>query len=610
MRVCYVPNDQDAPGFYRCLSPARQLKLNGHIVRLPNAERKEMPDGSTKIIYDIILDPPLPFADVWVLQQRKERWWGDFGVNKLREYGVISVSDVDDNYMELPAWNPAFWGTHPYRDLKTNVVSNRATRRARAKQYGIDPKASNNVNRQNMVRCFQVSDALTVSTPYLKDLHAEHNANIRVIRNFVDWDIWEDIKPQYEHHRHRTRIGYLGVFNFREGDLKVIRDVVPKFLKKHPEVDFVANSKEVHDFLDVPARQRITIKEYIFHPQGTKNYPVGRKTAVMDIGLVPLEMNGLNQGKSHLKGMEYNAAGIPFIASPTESYKDYWLDKGSSVDSNGVLAYTEQEWMDWMHALVVNDQLRRGMGQRGRSKAKQHSIQNHWHEYTDFYAELLGDEYTKAARGAIVRGAVQKVSELSSFLRFVGERGLPIQTVVEVGSARGGTFWALSQVADDDALLVSIDIPAGSPLDMRDGKDVYKGRDRQRFRNFIRADQSCYLIDGNSQLIETKINLMQRLTKAGVQLPIDVLFIDADHRYEGVKRDYELYAPLVREGGIIGFHDVVEQNDERSGVHHLWEELKRKHPDTHYEWFGKDDWGFGQWGAIGMLVKEESLVTA
>jgi hypothetical protein len=38
--------------------------------------------------------------------------------------------------------------------------------------------------------------------------------------------------------------------------------------------------------------------------------------------------------------------------------------------------------------------------------------------------------------------------------------------------------------------------------------------------------------------------------------PIDMLFIDGDHTYEGVKADYELYGPLVREGGLVGFHDI------------------------------------------------------
>ena len=39
--------------------------------------------------------------------------------------------------------------------------------------------------------------------------------------------------------------------------------------------------------------------------------------------------------------------------------------------------------------------------------------------------------------------------------------------------------------------------------------------------------------------------------------PIDVLFIDGDHSYEGVLTDWLLYNPLVRKGGIVAFHDVL-----------------------------------------------------
>jgi predicted O-methyltransferase YrrM len=36
---------------------------------------------------------------------------------------------------------------------------------------------------------------------------------------------------------------------------------------------------------------------------------------------------------------------------------------------------------------------------------------------------------------------------------------------------------------------------------------------------------------------------------------IDFLFIDADHSYDGCKRDWDLYAPLLRPGSIVIFHD-------------------------------------------------------
>ena len=42
--------------------------------------------------------------------------------------------------------------------------------------------------------------------------------------------------------------------------------------------------------------------------------------------------------------------------------------------------------------------------------------------------------------------------------------------------------------------------------------------------------------------------------------PFDFCFIDGDHAYESCKQDWENYSPMVRPGGLVGFHDVGESN--------------------------------------------------
>jgi predicted O-methyltransferase YrrM len=37
--------------------------------------------------------------------------------------------------------------------------------------------------------------------------------------------------------------------------------------------------------------------------------------------------------------------------------------------------------------------------------------------------------------------------------------------------------------------------------------------------------------------------------------PIDLLFVDGDHSYIGVKTDWDLYFPLLKKGSIVIFHD-------------------------------------------------------
>ena len=70
-------------------------------------------------------------------------------------------------------------------------------------------------------------------------------------------------------------------------------------------------------------------------------------------------------------------------------------------------------------------------------------------------------------------------------------------------------------------------------------------------------------IIGNSHEGETLKKIPQK--------EYDILLIDGDHSYEGVKQDFEMYAPLVKKGGLIFFHDIINQN---CGVPKFWNELR------------------------------------
>lgn len=52
----------------------------------------------------------------------------------------------------------------------------------------------------------------------------------------------------------------------------------------------------------------------------------------------------------------------------------------------------------------------------------------------------------------------------------------------------------------------------------------------------------------------------------------DVIFIDADHSYEGVKKDYENSLKVINKGGYIIFHDINSANCE--GVVKIWNDNK------------------------------------
>jgi len=72
-------------------------------------------------------------------------------------------------------------------------------------------------------------------------------------------------------------------------------------------------------------------------------------------------------------------------------------------------------------------------------------------------------------------------------------------------------------------------------------------------------------IQGNTRDPWTLGTLKKRLDGRA----INILFIDADHHYEAVKKDFELYAPLCAD--IVAIHDIVTKS---AGVHRFWDELR------------------------------------
>jgi cephalosporin hydroxylase len=123
------------------------------------------------------------------------------------------------------------------------------------------------------------------------------------------------------------------------------------------------------------------------------------------------------------------------------------------------------------------------------------------------------------------------------------------KVVLEIGTARGGTLFLFSYIAHEEATLISVDLY----------QTVEK---RILFRYIKKGKQKIYLIQGDSHNIET-LRKIEGILKGR---KVDFLFIDADHSYEGVKKDFEMYSPLVRKGGIIAFHDIIPDYYTRYGI--------------------------------------------
>ncbi|MEO8662678.1 MAG: class I SAM-dependent methyltransferase [Bryobacteraceae bacterium] len=166
------------------------------------------------------------------------------------------------------------------------------------------------------------------------------------------------------------------------------------------------------------------------------------------------------------------------------------------------------------------------------------------------------------------------------------------ETIVEIGTSRGGTLFMLCRLAPASATIVSVDMPGAG------FGEAYTNDHVQLFKLFPRAGQTLHILSADSHSVETVAKVREALGGR----PIDLLFIDGDHSYEGVRKDFEMYAPLVRPEGLIAFHDIADSTKfPDCVVKRYWDDIKSDY--RHREIIEDSKQG---WAGIGVLWKDSS----
>lgn len=107
-----------------------------------------------------------------------------------------------------------------------------------------------------------------------------------------------------------------------------------------------------------------------------------------------------------------------------------------------------------------------------------------------------------------------------------------VNSILEIGVASGGTTFVLNHYFKPEKIVL-IDDDNHPKRFLR--PDILKDVPRQE-------------IIGNSRSSEVI---------AQVTGPFDLLIIDGDHSYEGVKADIDNYLPMLRKGGFLVLHDTI-----------------------------------------------------
>lgn len=318
---------QTVPGgctYYRCLLPMRSLGVEDQVIGRPawtgqHGFGVQIPGNRARMDFDVV-----------VLKLLWDRSLA-YQIKVAKSLGQRVVIDVDDLYEGLHADN-----------IASTAIDEKRQR------------AHDNALAQ--------ASAITVSTPYLFDLYKDRYPEVHMIRNGIDPDRYpvraQSLTP---------KLGWAGAIPWRSADLETMAPWLGAFmdhygLRLHHH-GHIPDRKTFAELADIPDRLVDTAPMCSIY-----NYPA--RMPQFDIGLVPLNDIPFNQAKSFLKGMEYIAAGIPFVAEALPEYRIL------AEDGIGQVASTQFEWVS-----ALTELLDLGPKGRGRLASRQRAIMTKLHGY-------------------------------------------------------------------------------------------------------------------------------------------------------------------------------------------------------------------------------------
>jgi hypothetical protein len=337
MKVYVVPSDAFGCGHYRLIWPANVLQKQGvDIAILPPKKDsgfmvkvQENEDGTQSLLSTVIPED----ADVIVLQRPGHPLQPQL-IQMLRSNKIAVVVDMDDDMSSIHPDNIAF---HTYRPGSQSPLS----------------------WRWAMESC-KVASLVTTSTKSLLRVYAKHGRGA-VLDNYVP-----EAYLGYDK-QDSGAFGWAGTTKSHPNDLQTTVPAVQRLISDGYRFKVVGGKSKV--------KQCLRLRD---DPDVTGSIPLDRWTRVigeeLDVGMVPLAPTSFNTSKSRLKGIEYMAVGVPWVASPREEYRKLHRESGC-----GLLADNPKDWYSKLKLLMDDDVMRKEQAEAGREYMQTQTYQaNAW----------------------------------------------------------------------------------------------------------------------------------------------------------------------------------------------------------------------------------------
>ena len=337
--------------YYRGAMPLMELNQHGYETRL-SWRFQTTPSGRIHMM-DVTgewFDPDIVWMQRWMHMDGPEH------IRRARAAGQIVVNDLDDGFWHLP---------------KSNIAHETT-----------DPKNNPEFNREHYRKVLNESDLVTVSTRALAQDMARmlDNVPVAVCKNAIDLDRWHTHDPGAD-----GFIGWVGGIQWRANDIPVLRQVFPQFLEDynlpiyHGGDSQVPGVPKLWDQAGIDPDKTQCFAAPLCH---IANYP--SLWEPINLALIPLENHPFNVRKSHLKGLEASACGIPFIySSKMPEYEEF----GAGIEADNARPKS------WRAALetMLDVGARREQGIANRAVAESWDIKVKWTQWDEALRSVIPD---------------------------------------------------------------------------------------------------------------------------------------------------------------------------------------------------------------------------
>jgi len=327
LRILLVTGDKGGCAFYRMELPAAIAKSENLPIRLAIGLPGKTP---REVDYDRIRED----FDVVVIQRPMKRVIFE-AIPKMQDEGVTVIVEIDDDFTSLHHRNQAYENTSPDKHLEAN----------------------RDLIRQSCL----IADHVTVSTPALAEVYGGHG-RVSIIPNFVPGFLLDWRVPKYA-----RACGWSGTLRTHPTDLQVVGNGIARAMDiTAGTFAVVGESRGVQAALRL--KQRVPQTGWL--PISDYWKALGR----LSMGIAPLEDSPFNRAKSNLKGIEYAAMGVPFVASPLPEYRLL------AIRGAGLLARTPDEWYHQTVNILTDNALRRELTEQGKQTIRDHyALEANWH---------------------------------------------------------------------------------------------------------------------------------------------------------------------------------------------------------------------------------------